>query len=53
MEAACLEVMPDARVGKNMFVVGLLTEIFGLGMEKALEEVEASSSAGRARTSCA
>ncbi len=41
MEAACLEVMPDARVGKNMFVVGMLTEIFGLGMEKALEEVEA------------
>ena len=41
MEAACLEVMPDARVGKNMFVVGMLTEIFGLGIEKALEEVEA------------
>ncbi len=41
MENACLEVMPDARVGKNMFVVGMLAEIFGLGLEKALEEVEA------------
>ncbi len=41
MEAACLEVIPDARVGKNMFVVGMLAEIFGLGLEKALEEVEA------------
>lgn len=40
MEAACLEVIPDARVGKNMFVVGMLAEIFGLGLEKALEEVE-------------
>jgi 2-oxoglutarate ferredoxin oxidoreductase subunit alpha len=41
MESACLEVMPDARVGKNMFVVGMLAEIFGLGLDKALEEVEA------------
>ncbi|MBP7587163.1 MAG: 2-oxoacid:acceptor oxidoreductase subunit alpha [Thermoanaerobaculia bacterium] len=41
MEAACLEVIPDARVGKNMFVVGMLAEIFGLGLDKALEEVEA------------
>ena len=41
MENACLEVMPDARVGKNMFVVGMLAEIFGLGLDKALEEVEA------------
>ena len=31
------KLVPDARVGKNMFVVGMLTEIFGLDMEKALE----------------
>lgn len=41
MEAACLEVMPDARVGKNMFVVGMLCEIFGRDLGKALDEVEA------------
>ena len=41
MEAACLEVIPDARVGKNMFVVGMLCEIFGLELAKALEEVQA------------
>lgn len=41
MEKACLEVMPDARVGKNMFVVGMLAQVFGLGLDKALEEVEA------------
>ncbi len=40
MEAACLEIIPDARVGKNMFVVGMLCEIFGRGLERALEEVE-------------
>jgi len=39
MEKACLEVVPDARVGKNMFVVGMLCEIFGRDIEKALEEV--------------
>ena len=50
MESACLEVMPDARVGKNMFVVGMLTEIFGLGIEKALEEVEAVITQGGNRT---
>jgi 2-oxoglutarate ferredoxin oxidoreductase subunit alpha len=41
MEAACLEVIPDARVGKNMFVVGMLSQIFGLELAKALEEVQA------------
>jgi 2-oxoglutarate/2-oxoacid ferredoxin oxidoreductase subunit alpha len=40
LEKACLEVVPDARVGKNMFVVGMLCQIFGRGVEKALEEVE-------------
>ncbi len=39
MERACLEVVPDARVGKNMFVVGMLCEIFGRDLDKALEEV--------------
>ena len=41
MEAACLEMIPDAGVGKNMFVVGMLCEIFGLELAKALEEVVA------------
>jgi 2-oxoglutarate ferredoxin oxidoreductase subunit alpha len=39
MEKACLEVVRDARVGKNMFVVGLLCEIFGRDIDKALGEV--------------
>lgn len=39
MEQACLEIVPDARVGKNMFVVGMLCEIFGRDIEKALAEV--------------
>ncbi len=41
LEKACLELVPDARVGKNMFVVGMLCQVFGRGMDKALEEVEA------------
>jgi len=41
MESACLEVIPDARVGKNMFVVGMLCEIFGTDMVKAREEIQA------------
>jgi 2-oxoglutarate ferredoxin oxidoreductase subunit alpha len=41
LEQACLEVVPDARVGKNMFVVGMLCEIFGRDVEKALDEVKA------------
>jgi 2-oxoglutarate ferredoxin oxidoreductase subunit alpha len=40
MERACLEVVPDARVGKNMFVVGMLCEIFGRDLDCALGEVE-------------
>lgn len=39
LEKACLEVVPDARVGKNMFVVGMLCEIFGRDLGKALDEV--------------
>lgn len=41
MESACLEVIPDARVGKNMFVVGMLCEIFGSDLDKAREEIQA------------
>jgi len=41
LEAACLEVIPDPRVGKNMFVVGMLCEIFGRDLDKALDEVRA------------
>ncbi len=40
LERACLEVVPDARVGKNMFVVGMLCEIFGRDLDCALSEVE-------------
>jgi len=39
LEAACAEVVGDARVGKNMFVVGMLCEIFGRDLDKALDEV--------------
>lgn len=39
MEKVCLEVVPDARVGKNMFVVGMLCEIFNRDLDKAKEEV--------------
>jgi len=39
LDAACREVVGDSRVGKNMFVVGLLCEIFGRDLEKALDEV--------------
>jgi len=41
LEAACKEVVGDARVGKNMFVVGMLCEIFGRDLDRALAEVEA------------
>jgi 2-oxoglutarate ferredoxin oxidoreductase subunit alpha len=41
MEKACAEVVQDARVGKNMFVVGMLCEIFGRSLELAFDEVAA------------
>jgi 2-oxoglutarate ferredoxin oxidoreductase subunit alpha len=41
MEAACREIVGDARVGKNMFVVGMLCAIFGRDLQKALDEVNA------------
>jgi 2-oxoglutarate ferredoxin oxidoreductase subunit alpha len=41
LDAACRELLGEARVGKNMFVVGMLCEIFGRDLELALGEVEA------------
>jgi len=41
LEAACKEITGEARVGKNMFVVGMLCEIFGRDLDKALDEVRA------------
>jgi len=41
LDAACREVIGEARVGKNMFVVGMLCEIFGCEVERALDEVKA------------
>ena len=41
LEAACQEVIPNSRVGKNMFVLGLLCRIYGRELERALEEVGA------------
>ncbi|HVS01591.1 MAG TPA: 2-oxoacid:acceptor oxidoreductase subunit alpha [Thermoanaerobaculia bacterium] len=42
METACREVVPDPRVGKNMFVLGMLCQIFGRDLDKALAEVQAA-----------
>jgi 2-oxoglutarate ferredoxin oxidoreductase subunit alpha len=39
LEEACLEVTPDPRVGKNMFVLGMLCCVCGRAVEKALDEV--------------
>jgi len=41
LEAACQEVIPNSRVGKNMFVLGLLCRIYGRELERALDEVGA------------
>lgn len=41
LEAACQEVIPNSRVGKNMFVLGLLCRIYGRELERALGEVGA------------
>jgi 2-oxoglutarate ferredoxin oxidoreductase subunit alpha len=41
LDAACREVLGERTVGKNMFVVGLLCEIFGRDLEVALGEVQA------------
>ncbi len=40
LEEACLKVTPDPRVGKNMFVLGMLCHICGRDLQKAREEIE-------------
>jgi 2-oxoglutarate ferredoxin oxidoreductase subunit alpha len=39
LEEKCQEVVPNARVGKNMFVLGMLCRIYQRDLEKALDEV--------------
>jgi len=39
LEKACQKILPGTRVGKNMFVLGLLCRIYGRDLDKALEEV--------------
>ena len=39
LEEACQQVSPDARVGKNMFVLGMLCTICGRDPKKAHEEI--------------
>jgi len=39
LEKAVAEVISNARVGKNMFVLGLLCRIYGRDLDKALDEV--------------
>ena len=40
LEEACLKVTPNPRVGKNMFVLGMLCRICGRDIQKARDEVE-------------
>lgn len=39
MEEQCLTVVDNARRGKNMFVLGILCELFGRDVEKAKEQI--------------
>jgi len=39
MEEQCLRVVDDARKGKNMFALGLLTEIYGRDVEQVREQI--------------
>ena len=39
MEAECLQVVDDARKGKNMFALGLLSFIYGRDLNRAREEI--------------
>ncbi len=39
LEAAAKEVVDDPHLGKNMFVLGMLCEIYGRDLDKALDEV--------------
>ncbi len=40
LEEECLKHTPNPRLGKNMFVLGMLCGIYGRDVEKAYEEVE-------------
>lgn len=40
IEEACLKLTPNPRLGKNMFVLGMLCQIYGRDVSKALEEIE-------------
>ncbi len=39
MEQACLEITPNPRLGKNMFVVGMLSYIYQRNLQLALDEI--------------
>ncbi len=39
IEQACQEALPGTRVGKNMFVLGMLCHIYGRELEKARDEI--------------
>jgi len=39
IEQACLEIMPNPRRGKNMFVLGMLCRIYARDAEKAKDEI--------------
>jgi len=39
MEVECLKIVSDARRGKNMFVLGLLSSIYSLDMDAAREQI--------------
>jgi len=40
LEDACKEVVDNPRLGKNMFVLGMLCQIYGRELQKALDEVK-------------
>ena len=40
MEVECLKLTPHPRLGKNMFVLGMLSHIYSRDVEKALHEIE-------------
>ena len=39
IEQACLEITPDPRKGKNMFVLGMLCHLYSRDLEKAKDEI--------------
>ena len=40
LEAACKDLVRDPRLGKNMFVLGMLCRIYSRGTERAFDEVQ-------------